>query len=165
MLSLLTVGFERYMNPEGFRRLGGALLDELVILEMLHHPCKPLHACGGIGDADVGSLACHVLRVWGATHNFIQSCRAITRTDCDGLTKVLAQGFEHVLTEVTQVGHYLLCGGVVNASGLGGCATGEFRQAEMWGQIRIFHMVYSFHALMMLMIISLFRLQVILRRA
>ena len=63
MLSLLTVGFERYMNPKGFRRLGGALLDELVILEMLHHPCEPLHACGGIGDADVGGLACHVLRV------------------------------------------------------------------------------------------------------
>ena len=63
MLSLLTVGFERYMNPKGFRRLGGALLDVLVILGMLHYPGNPLLACGVIGDGDVGSIACHVLRV------------------------------------------------------------------------------------------------------
>lgn len=47
--------------PAGFAR-GCGLPDELVKLEVVHHPGKPLAACLDVGDKDVGSAAAGVVR-------------------------------------------------------------------------------------------------------
>lgn len=121
------VALEADVDPEGLGGWGGTLLDELVVLEVVHHPLKPLVAGGGIGDVYVGGFACHVLAVGDAMDLLVEVDGRTAETTADDYrhVEVLAQGFKDVFAEGTEVGNLLGIGFVLDAILDGGVGTGE----------------------------------------
>ena len=63
---------ERDVNPVACARWGGLLPDELVELQVVHHPEEPTFASGLVRDVDVGCFSGHVLRVLYTANGFVQ---------------------------------------------------------------------------------------------
>lgn len=108
------------MDPEGFGGLVGSLFDQLVELKVVFHPLEPLVAGDCVRDADVGSFACFVLAVRGSSYKGVELGTAEAGRDDDGDVEVLAQGFEDVFAEGTEVGNLGVVGGVPETVFVGG---------------------------------------------
>lgn len=81
-----------HMNPEGGALDARTLEDELVKL-LVRQPTQPLATyCRG-WQYDVCCLANEVLALAHTTHRLVERRATVTRTDDDGTTSILAQGF------------------------------------------------------------------------
>ena len=61
-------------------------------------------------DVDVAGFSRQVLRCLAATDGIVECRTAVTGTDDDGLTGMVAQGFEYVLAQCLEVPYYgLVC--------------------------------------------------------
>lgn len=83
-------------------------------------------ACG-----DVGGLAFGVLGCGHTSHGCVERRAAVSAVDADGLAPRCAQGVEDVLDEQLEVGFCCRGGGVVDTSGGGRVAVGEFGNGEV----------------------------------
>ena len=100
-LSLMACMVVADMNP----MTGGVgqflLPDQLVEMEMIHHPEEPFLAGGFVGRKNVGSLASQVLGGGGTAHVRveIELRAAVARADDDGLIGMLPQRFQYFLAQ------------------------------------------------------------------
>lgn len=85
--------------------VGGAGMfpDELVEVEVVHHPGEPLAAGGEVGDVDVCCLAEEVLGVGDASDGSVEEGGAVAGGDADGDIEVQAEGLEDLLAEGAEV--------------------------------------------------------------
>ena len=70
---------------------GGGLPDELVELEVVHHPGEPLAPRLGVRDEDVGSAATGVVRGFHAPYGGVELWRAVAAVDADGVEAELLE--------------------------------------------------------------------------
>ena len=90
------------VDPAGLAR-GGGLPDELVKLEVVHHPGKPFAARLDVGDKDVGGAAARVVRGLHAPDGSVEPWRAVAAVDADGVAEVGPQRFQDVEAELLKV--------------------------------------------------------------
>lgn len=101
---------EADVNPIGCACRSGFLLpDELVEVEVALHPEEPTLAGGFIGNADVGSFACHVLARCHTTDRSVKAWRTIAGTDRNRAVEVFAEGFENVDAELLEIADHFEC--------------------------------------------------------
>ena len=67
-----TVAAEADVNPVAGGGRSTLLHDELVELQVVHHPEEPTFASGLVRDVDVGCFSGHVLRVGDTAYGFVQ---------------------------------------------------------------------------------------------
>ena len=86
------------------------LPNELVEGRVVHYPFHPLLAQDNGRDVDVAGFSRQVLRCLAATDGIVECRTAVTGTDDDGLTGIVAQGFEYDLAQCLEVPYYgLVC--------------------------------------------------------
>ena len=88
--------------PAGLAR-GGGLPDELVKLEVVHHPGEPFPARLGVRDEDVGSAAARVVRGFHAPDGGVELRRAVAAVDADGVAEMGPQRLQDVEAELLEV--------------------------------------------------------------
>lgn len=115
MLAIVAILAEADMDPEGFGGFGGLFFDQLVELEIVFHPLKPLVAGGGIWNVNVSCLTGHVLGVGGTSHiGMVVDLRtAVARAYDNWHVEVLTQGFKDVLAQGFEIGYDLSILGIV----------------------------------------------------
>ena len=92
LLAVVTILPITHVNPEGGALDARTLEDELVKL-LVRQPTQPLATyCRG-WQYDVCCLANEVLALAHTTHRLVERRATVTRTDDDGTTGILAQGF------------------------------------------------------------------------
>ena len=98
-----------------------AVLEEhLVEVRVADDPLEPVASHLLVGNAQVGSLAQHVLRAPHASHRPVQLLAAVAAGDADGLAIVLSQGLQDFAAQVPHGQHLLVARLVVDAEALGG---------------------------------------------
>ena len=114
----------------------GAFVDELCVGQVVADVEIPVSAIG-----DVGGTSLEVVTSLCASHGFVQGWTAVAAGDDDGLAGKGAEGFEDFCAEATEIGNERLWYAIVDAKTGGSGTSGEFRKAEMWGQIYVFHII------------------------
>ncbi len=109
-LALLTVLPVADMNPVA---AAVRFPDQLVEMEVVHHPDEPLFAGLFIRNVNVGRFARQVLRVLAATHSLVQFRTTVTRVDEDGAAGIGSQWFQYFLAESLQSTDNLLIRSIV----------------------------------------------------
>ena len=114
--------------------------DEVVVVAPL---------CDG-GNVDVGCLAEEVLRLSHAMHGLVQQLATVAGVDEQRPSGMVAEGLQHVATEVGQRQYVVPFGGVVDAEALGRGAVYKFAKGEVLGELHAqidgsFHVFLSFY--------------------
>lgn len=131
--ALAVVGGITNMDPvsDGAVLVLSMLEDELVEVEVVHHPGEPLAASGEVGDVDVGCLAEEVLGVVDASYGSVEEGGAVAGGDADGDLEVLTKGFEDFGAEDAEVVDDLYGWGVVDVTCLSCWGVDELVELEM----------------------------------
>ena len=119
------------VDPAGLAP-GGGLPDELVKLEVVHHPGKPLAARLGVRDKDVGGAAPRVVRGLHAPDGGVELWRPIAAVDADGVAEVRPQRLQDVEAELLEVADRRERRRVVYAPRGGDEGGGKLREAEVF---------------------------------
>ena len=119
------------VDPAGLAR-GGGLPDELVKLEVVHHPGKPFAARLDVGDKDVGGAAAGVVRGFHAPDGGVEPWRAVAAVDADCVAEVGPQRLQDVEAELLKVADRRERRRVVYAPRGGDEGGGKLREAEVF---------------------------------
>ena len=111
---------------------GGGLPDELVKLEVVHHPGEPLAACLDVGDKDIGGAAARVVRCFHAPDGGVELWRAVAAVDADGVAEMRPQRLQDVEAELLEVADRREGRRVVYAPRGGDEGGGKLREAEVF---------------------------------
>ena len=103
----------------------GMLEDELVEVEVVHHPEEPLPAGMVVGDADVAGFAKGVLGGIDASNFDVELWATVAGADDDRLLSEIAEGFEDVLAKDFQIADDFLRRCVVDLTSGCGCTSGK----------------------------------------
>ena len=111
---------------------GRGLPDELVKLEVVHHPGEPLAARLGVRNKNVGGAAARVVRGFHAPYGGVEPWRAIAAVDADGVAEVGPQRLQDVEAELLEVADRREGWRVVYAPCHGDEGGGKLREAEVF---------------------------------
>ena len=111
---------------------GRGLPDELVKLEVVHHPGEPLAARLGVRNKNVGGAAARVVRGFHAPDGGVEPWRAVAAVDADGVAEVGAQRLQDVEAELLEVADRRERRRVVYAPRDGDEGGGKLREAEVF---------------------------------
>ena len=111
---------------------GRGLPDELVKLEVVHHPGEPFPARLGVRDEDVGSAAARVVRGFHTPDGSVEPWRAVAAVDADGVAEVSPQRLQDVEAELLEVADRREGWRVVYAPCHGDEGGGKLREAEVF---------------------------------
>ena len=117
--------------PAGLAR-GCGLPDELVKLEVVHHPGEPLAARLGVRNKNVGGAATGVVRGLHATDGSVELWRPVAAVDADGVAEVGPQRLQDVEAELLEVADRRERRRVVYAPRGGDEGGGKLREAEVF---------------------------------
>ena len=119
------------VDPAGLAP-GGGLPDELVKLEVVHHPGKPFAARLGVRNKNVGGAAARVVRGFHAPHGGVEPWRPVAAVDADGVAEMGPQRFQDVEAELLEVADRREGRRVVYAPRDGDEGGGKLREAEVF---------------------------------
>ena len=119
------------VDPAGLAP-GGGLPDELVKLEVVHHPGEPLAARLDVGDKDVDGAAARVVRGFHAPDGGVEPWRAVAAVDADGVAEMGPQRLQDVEAELLEVADRREGRRVVYAPRGGDEGGGKLREVEVF---------------------------------
>ena len=111
---------------------GRGLPDELVKLEVVHHPGKPFAARLGVRNKNVGGAAPRVVRGFHAPDGGVEPWRPVAAVDVDGMAEVGPQRLQDVEAELLEVADRREGRRVVYAPRDGDEGGGKLREAEVF---------------------------------
>ena len=111
---------------------GRGLPDELVKLEVVHHPGEPFPARLGVRDEDVGSAAARVVRGFHAPDGGVEPWRPVAAVDADGVAEMGPQRLQDVEAKLLEVADRRERRRVVYAPRDGDEGGGKLREAEVF---------------------------------
>ena len=111
---------------------GRGLPDELVKLEVVHHPGEPLAARLGVRDKNVGGAAPRVVRGFHTPDGGVEPWRPVAAVDADGVAEVGPQRLQDVEAELLEVADRREGRRVVYAPRDGDEGGGKLREAEVF---------------------------------
>ena len=111
---------------------GRGLPDELVKLEVVHHPGEPLAARLGVRNKNVGGAAARVVRVFHASDGSVEPWRPVAAVDADGVAEVGAQRLQDMEAELLEVADRRERRRVVYAPRGGDEGGGKLRETEVF---------------------------------
>ena len=110
---------------------GRGLPDELVKLEVVHHPGEPFAARLDVGDEDIGGAAARVVRGFHAPYGGVEPWRAVAAIDADGVAEMGPQRLQDVEAELLEIADRRERRRVVYAPCDGDEGGGKLREVEM----------------------------------
>ena len=111
--------------------------EHLVEVQVVHDVLIPAAPRLYVWQVDVGSLATQVLRVPHSMHRLVQLLASVAAIDVYRLALMVAQGLQHLATQVPQVDDSLPVRSVVNAQAVGRRTLNKLFQSEVLRQLHL----------------------------